>query len=146
MESDFIAAFFQNQTLHNNWTAITGFVVLVLIHILKKSGLKDKIPSKYVPTVSVLAGVFLAFGDKLLTSTSTNWYETLIQGVIAGVSATGFWELVFKHYFAEGLNAPQTPVTPPATQPVAPPAAPPVESQDPPPVVVDIPPQDPPTQ
>lgn len=125
METDFITNFLSNPTLHHSWAAITGFVVLTLVYILKKSGFAQRIPSKFVPTVSVLLGVLLAFGDKLITSQSAVWYETLIQGLVAGASATGFWELAFKHIL------------------VAPPA-PPAPGADVPPVVQDIPPTDPP--
>lgn len=135
METDFITNFLSNPTLHHSWAAITGFVVLTLVYILKKSGFVQKMPSKFVPTVSVLFGVLLAFGDKLITSQTSVWYDTLIQGLVAGASATGFWELVFKHVVP---TIPQQPAATPEFTPM--PAAP---VADVPPVVMDIPPSDP---
>lgn len=122
MEPDFINAYLANPALHNNWTAITGFVVLTLVYVLKRSGFVNKLPPKYVPTVSIAFGVLLAFGDKLLTSQSAVWYQTLIQGLVAGVSATGLWELVFKHVLGEAaLNPPGADVPPVVVDTTTPP-------------------------
>ncbi len=84
--------------LHRNWVTITGFVILLIVHVAKKGGLKDIIAPKYVPVVSVATGILLSIGDSFIASSSAPWYDTLLKGFIAGASATGLWELGFKHY------------------------------------------------
>ena len=105
-----------NALLHKNWSAITGFVIVFLVNLAKRMGLTSKLNAKFLPLVSVGIGVVLAVGDNLINRTmAMGLHETIVRGVLAGLTATGFWELVFKHYSAAVNAAPGVVATnPPA--------------------------------
>lgn len=116
--------------LHRNWVTVTGFVILFLVHVAKKGGLRDLVAPKYVPVVSVVLGILLSIGDSFIAATTAPWYDTLLKGFIAGASATGLWELGFKHYLrrtepamAESGKS-DSPPSPPASEPTTPPSPP----------------------
>ena len=88
---------FLNALQAHNWSLVTGFVLVFLVHAANKFGLKAKIGSHFVPAFSVLLGIVLSVGNSFLFATHAVWYQTLSQGFLAGASATGLWELVGKH-------------------------------------------------
>lgn len=87
-----------NGILHKNWIVITGVILVFGVRFARKAGFLAKIDPKYLPGVTMGLGVLLAMGDNLLSATtSTNWSETLVRGLMAGLSATGLWEAGLKH-------------------------------------------------
>jgi hypothetical protein len=77
-----------------SWPVVVGFALMVVVFILNKLGLKDKVGSKAVPWVTMgiaiaaTVGVALASGSEVL--------DAVIQGVTAGLAAIGSWEVIFK--------------------------------------------------
>lgn len=133
--------------LHRNWASITGFVVLFLVHIAKKGGLSNHVPSKYVPLISVALGILLSIGDNFLSnavSLSLPWYDVLFRGFITGAGATGLWEMVFKHFLDNPSTTPATATIPGAVPEPVTPSVPPVAIAVTPTVPVAIPPATPP--
>ena len=78
-----------------NWSLALGFLLMLLVMLANKFGLKDKVGSKAVPwvamglAVAATSGIGLANGLALM--------DAGMQGVLAGVAAIGGWELLFKH-------------------------------------------------
>jgi len=78
-----------------NWSLAVGFLMMLLVFVANKFGLKDKIGSKAVPWVVMALSVSAVCGAALATGVAVS--EALVQGVLAGVAAIGGWELLFKH-------------------------------------------------
>lgn len=57
-------------------------IVLGLVQLIKITGL----PTRFLPTVSVLVGIALV---ALIPELS--WQTTIVQGIIAGLVASGLW-------------------------------------------------------
>ena len=77
-----------------NWPLAAGFLVMILVYIFNRFGLKDKIGAKAIPYVSVALGILAAVGVSLASGGSIA--AALAAGVTAGLAAIGSWEAVFK--------------------------------------------------
>jgi hypothetical protein len=120
---------------NGQWSLFAGFLILLLIFGANKLGLKDKVGSKALPWICVTLGVLSSIGVMLSTGIAVD--EAIAAGFMAGLSATGGWELIFKHMFKGGGSSEPEPVTAMAATPApeAPVAAP--EASDPAPTAVD---------
>ena len=78
-----------------NWALAVGFLMMLLVFIANKFGLKNKVGSKGVPWVVMGLSVASVAGAALTAGLAIP--EALVQGVLAGVAAIGGWELMFKH-------------------------------------------------
>ncbi len=78
-----------------NWALAVGFLMMLLVFIANKFGLKNKVGSKGVPWVVMGLSVASVAGAALTAGLAVP--EALVQGVLAGVAAIGGWELMFKH-------------------------------------------------
>jgi|TARA_R110000824_G_scaffold230622_7_gene418295 hypothetical protein len=78
-----------------NWALAIGFLMMLLVFIANKFGLKNKVGSKGVPWVVMGLSVASVAGAALTAGLAIP--EALVQGVLAGVAAIGGWELMFKH-------------------------------------------------
>jgi hypothetical protein len=78
-----------------NWSLALGFLLMLLVMVANKFGLKDKIGSKAVPWVAMGLAVAATLGIGLANGLVL--VEAGMQGVLAGVAAIGGWELLFKH-------------------------------------------------
>lgn len=78
-----------------NWPVVAGLILMLLVFIANKFGLKDKVGAKAIPWVSLVIGVFATSGMALASGVAVT--EALIQGLSAGLAAVGSWETLFKH-------------------------------------------------
>lgn len=77
------------------WGLFAGLLIMLLIFIADKLiGIKEKIGEAAVPWVAAVLGILGAIGAQL--TTGVHWGLAILQGVTAGVSAVGLWEMVFK--------------------------------------------------
>ena len=76
-----------------------GFGLMLLVFVLNKLGLKDKVGDKAVPWITMAIGVAGAVGVGLVADIGI--VSAIIQGVLVGFSAIGSWETVFKHALAK---------------------------------------------
>jgi len=81
------------------WSLFAGFLILVLIWVSNKMGLREKVGKKALPWISVGLGVLASIGVMLATGIPVD--EAIIAGILAGLAATGGWELIMKHLFKE---------------------------------------------
>jgi len=77
-----------------DWPLAIGFLVMILVYIANRFGLKDKIGKKAIPYVSLAIGVLAAVGVALASGSSVA--VALEAGVLAGLAAVGSWEVLFK--------------------------------------------------
>lgn len=78
-----------------NWALAVGFLMMLLVFIANKFGLKDKVGTKAIPWVVMGMSVASVSGAALIAGVAIP--EVIMQGVLAGVAAIGGWELMFKH-------------------------------------------------
>lgn len=88
-----------------NWPLFAGIIVMLIVFVLDKLvGLKEKVGKKAMPWVAAVLGIVGTMGVSL-TDASMTWWWALIQGLLAGATAVGLWELLGKH-FAKKKEAP----------------------------------------
>ena len=92
------------QALQNKqWGLALGMMLCLLVAFANKFGMKDKVGSKAVPWVTSGIAVAGAIGASLMSGVAIT--EALTQGVVAGMTAIGGWEMVLKHIFKKNETA-----------------------------------------
>ena len=81
------------------WGLALGILLSLLVAFANKFGLKDKVGSKAIPWVTSGLAVAGAIGASLMSGVAIT--EALSQGLVAGMTAIGGWEMVLKHIFAK---------------------------------------------
>lgn len=85
-----------------DWPLAIGFLVMILVYIANRFGLKDKIGKKAIPYVSLAIGVLAAVGVALASGSSVA--VALEAGVLAGLAAVGSWEVLFKKILGDSKD------------------------------------------
>jgi hypothetical protein len=80
---------------NGQWALFAGFLILLLIWGANKAGLKEKVGAKALPWICVALGVLSSIGVMLVSGIAVD--EAIVAGIMAGLTATGGWELLFKH-------------------------------------------------
>lgn len=75
-----------------NWPLLAGVILMLLLFLANKLGLKEKVNKKYIPWIGVIVSVLGSVGTMLITGIL--WYEAVIQGFLVGAAASGLWELL----------------------------------------------------
>ena len=79
-----------------DWPLAAGFIVMLLVYVFNRFGLKDKVGAKAIPYVSMAIGILSAVGVALASGGSIA--AALEAGVLTGLAAIGSWEAVFKKF------------------------------------------------
>ena len=74
---------------------VAGIILMLLVFVANKFGLKNKVGAKAIPWISLIIGVFATSGMALASGIAVT--DALIQGMGAGLAAVGSWETLFKH-------------------------------------------------
>jgi hypothetical protein len=82
---------------NGQWSLFAGLLIMLLIFIANKAGLKEKVGAKALPWICVALGVLSSIGVMLAAGIQVD--EAISQGIMAGLVATGGWELIFKYLF-----------------------------------------------
>jgi len=77
-----------------DWSLAAGFLVMLLVYVFNRFGLKDKVGAKAIPFVTIAIGILSAIGVALASGGSIP--AALEAGVLTGLAAIGSWEAVFK--------------------------------------------------
>jgi hypothetical protein len=77
-----------------NWPVGAGFVLMLLVFMANKAGLKDKVGKQAVPAVAI--GLAVAASCGIALSSGVAMSTALAQGLAAGLAAIGSWEALFK--------------------------------------------------
>ena len=93
-----------------DWSLAAGLIVMLLVYIFNRFGLKEKVGKKAIPYVSLAIGVLSAVGIALASGGSLA--VALEAGVLAGLAAVGSWEVLFKKILGDS----ETPATEEVTE------------------------------
>jgi len=83
-----------------HWTLVLALSIMLLIYLGNRTGLLKKLPKKAQPWVAAGIGMGGYMAAALMTE-GTSIMGALSGGIIAGASAVGLWEMVFKHLLAK---------------------------------------------
>jgi len=86
-----------------NWALALGFLLMLLVFVANKFGLKDRVGSTAVPWVATGVAVAATVGAALATGVALA--DAAVQGLLAGVVAIGGWEMLFKHLLQKSKDA-----------------------------------------
>lgn len=78
-----------------NWALVIGLLLTLLVFVANKFGLKDKVGPKAVPWVATGLATAASLGISLANGLPVT--DAISQGVLAGLTAIGGWEMLFKH-------------------------------------------------
>jgi len=87
------------------WGAIAAALLTLLIFVVRKLGLLNKFPKAALPWVA--AGVAMAADVAAALSADAPVPDALLQGLMLGAAAVGFWEMALKHALGEKKGAEQ---------------------------------------
>lgn len=81
-----------------NWALVIGLLLTLLVFVANKFGLREKVGAKAVPWVATGLATAAALGVSLANGLPVA--DAISQGVLAGLTAIGGWEMIFKHLLA----------------------------------------------
>ena len=83
----------------SGWGAIVAALLTLLIFAFRRAGALDRLPRQALPWAA--AGIAM-IGDVIAAlSAGTSIPDALLQGLMLGAAAVGFWELALKHALGE---------------------------------------------
>lgn len=83
----------------HEWALMVAGIIMLLLGLGRKFKLLSKVPKSAVPWVSMALGILAVVGDNLVTGGEITM-SRLVQGVLAGMAASGAWGMVGKHVLA----------------------------------------------
>lgn len=93
-----------NAVQSHNWTMLAGVVVMILVYIVRQTSLMSKLPSKYVPWVTIGMTTAGSMATSLVAGRSM--WDAVGAGLMLGCSAIATWELAGQHA-ADKIEAPK---------------------------------------
>jgi hypothetical protein len=85
------------------WGALVAALLTLIIFVVRKTGALNKLPKEALPWVA--AGVAM-IGDVIAAVVAgTAVPDALLQGLMLGAAAVGFWEMALKHVLKEKKEA-----------------------------------------
>lgn len=81
-----------------NWALAIGLLLTLLVFVANKFGLREKVGSKAVPWIATGLATVAALGVSLANGLPVT--DAISQGILAGLTAIGGWEMLFKHVLA----------------------------------------------
>lgn len=79
----------------SEWSVVVSLGIMILVYLATKvKFVKDWLPKAAKPWVAAIAGVLGAVAMTALTT--GNWLTAILNGLVTGAAASGFWELVGK--------------------------------------------------
>lgn len=78
---------------NGHWAIFAGLAIMILIGIARQ--FFSSFPTKYIPLVSAIIGVFSTVGTALASGASI--IHAIVSGIVTGSAAGGLWSLIGKH-------------------------------------------------
>ncbi len=78
------------------WALGASALIMLLLALLRRFHVLDRLPSKYVPWAAATFGVLASLADALSTGGAVTVHR-VVMGLAAGMAASGMWGLVGKH-------------------------------------------------
>jgi hypothetical protein len=80
-----------------HWSLVVAFGIMLLVYLLQKFGLADKLGKKAAPWIAATTGILGYVAAALLVEGATI-PNALTGGFLTGAAAVGLWEMLFKHF------------------------------------------------
>jgi len=77
------------------WGALVAALLTLIIFVVRKTGALNKLPKEALPWVA--AGVAMVGDVVAAVVAGTAVPDALLQGLMLGAAAVGFWEMALKH-------------------------------------------------
>lgn len=90
-----------------NWTLAFALGTMLVVFLIRRFGLLDKLPRDAAAWVSVALGVCASAASALLTE-DIALGEAVLNGVVAGLSGAGMWSAAGKHVLTRKPRAEPT--------------------------------------
>lgn len=74
----------------HSWMLLAAYGVMLLVWTVGKFGLLNKLPSKYVPYLAIIAGSTVGIASGIVAHLP--WFQAVSAGLQIGLSAIGAWE------------------------------------------------------
>lgn len=88
------------------WSLVVALAIMLLVYVVKRFALKDKLPSKVVPWVAAATSMAGYVAAALMVDGAVI-LDAVLGGLATGAAAVGLWEMVFKHFLgAKKAEAP----------------------------------------
>lgn len=104
----------------HNYAPAVAMLVMVVTFLFSKL-LASKLPRAAMPWVSAGIGVLIAMATKVLGmamgASTTDLLSTLVQGFVAGMTASGMWSMLGKKLLGSSDPATADPAAPPEPPP-----------------------------
>ena len=79
----------------SGWGALLAALLTVVVFVIRKVGLLKKVPKSALPWVA--AGIAMVGDVAAALAAGSPIPDALIQGLMLGAAAVGFWEMALKH-------------------------------------------------
>lgn len=80
----------------HEWALMVSGIIMLVLAGLRRFKVLSKLPKNAVPWVSMVMGVLAVVGDSFSTGGEITM-SRLLQGVMAGMAASGAWAMIGKH-------------------------------------------------
>lgn len=82
----------------SGWGPIIAALLTLLIFAVRKTGALNKVPKKAMPMVAVAVAMVGDVSAALVAGSTVP--DAMLQGLMLGAAAVGFWEIALKHVLA----------------------------------------------
>ena len=79
------------------WPVVVGLILMLLIFVTRR-WIEPVVGDKGLPAVATATGIVAAIATALAAGDPVG--ASVLQGFLAGATATGLWELMFKHFLS----------------------------------------------
>jgi hypothetical protein len=79
------------------WSLFAALLIMLLVYLMKRFALKDKLPAKAVPWVASLMSMGGYVAAALMVEGAAVM-DAVLGGLATGAAAVGLWEMLFKHF------------------------------------------------
>jgi len=80
----------------HEWALVVAGCIMLLVGIVRRFALIAKLPTRYIPWASMVIGVLAVLGDNLSTGGAIT-VTRIVQGMLAGMAASGAWGMIGRH-------------------------------------------------
>jgi hypothetical protein len=87
----------------SGWGPIIAALLTLIIFAVRKTGALNKVPKKAMPMVAVAVAMVGDVSAALVAGSTVP--DAMLQGLMLGAAAVGFWEIALKHVLAPKKDA-----------------------------------------
>jgi hypothetical protein len=88
----------------SGWGPIIAALLTLIIFAVRKTGALNKVPKKAMPLVAVAVAMVGDVSAALVAGSTVP--DAMLQGLMLGAAAVGFWEIALKHVLAPKKDSP----------------------------------------